>query len=136
MMPIVIFTDLDGTLLDPKTYAWEPAREALELIRARRIPLIFASSKTRAEIEPLRFTLQHGDPFIVENGGAVCLPKGYFPFPVEGATVRGPYQLIELGVPYVRVRSLLKECAQAVDAVIRGFGDMSVDEVAERTGLT
>ncbi|HZS11719.1 MAG TPA: HAD-IIB family hydrolase [Nitrospirales bacterium] len=136
MTPIVIFTDLDGTLLDPHTYAWEPAREALELIRTRGIPLILASSKTRAEIEPLRFTLQHRDPFIVENGGAACLPKGYFPFPLDDATVRGPYQVIEIGLPYARLRSMLKECAQTVGADVRGFGDMSIEEVAECTGLT
>lgn len=45
----LIFTDLDGTLLDHDTYGYGEAREALDYIKRRRIPLILCSSKTRAE---------------------------------------------------------------------------------------
>ncbi len=48
---LVIFTDLDGTLLDRDTYSFEPALPALRLIRQKDIPLVLSSSKTRAEIE-------------------------------------------------------------------------------------
>ena len=34
----IVFTDLDGTLLDGKTYSWESARPALEQLRCRGIP--------------------------------------------------------------------------------------------------
>ena len=56
---MVVFTDLDGTLLDKKTYSFEAAREALTELRARNIPLIVVSSKTRAEIEPIRLELRN-----------------------------------------------------------------------------
>src|SRR5512140_1450875 len=78
---IVVITDLDGTLLDADTYAWEMARPALQQLKSRGIPLVLATSKTRAESEFWRSLLEIGDPFIVENGGAAFIPKDYFPFP-------------------------------------------------------
>ena len=46
---LVIFTDLDGCLLDRETYSFEPAQAALRLIREKKIPLVLVSSKTRVE---------------------------------------------------------------------------------------
>lgn len=64
----VIFTDLDGTLLDHDTYSYEPANSALEKLRETKTPLILASSKTAAEIAPLRHELGFDAfPAIVEN---------------------------------------------------------------------
>ena len=50
----VIFTDLDGTLLDHDTYEWKEAEPALDLCKKLGVPVVFVSSKTRAEIEVLR----------------------------------------------------------------------------------
>jgi len=71
----LIFTDLDGTLLDAETYSWQEAGEALDLCRRHRVPVILASSKTRAEIEILRDRMMLSDPFISENGGGIFLPR-------------------------------------------------------------
>ncbi len=133
---MIVFTDLDGCLLDANTYAFEAAAPALEALRTSRIPLILTSSKTRAEIEALRSQLNHSEPFIAENGGGLFIPKGFFPFPLEGSALRGPYQVVEFGIPYARLRSALKEIEQAVGYEIRGFGDMPPEEVAARTGLS
>lgn len=132
---MIIVTDLDGTLLDAATYSFVPAQEALDAIRTRNIPLILSSSKTRAELERIRFHLDHQGPFIVENGAAVYIPKGLFSFPINGARLRGAYQVVELGLPYGTVRSVLKEVQQEAGVELRGFGDMSAEEIAERTGL-
>jgi mannosyl-3-phosphoglycerate phosphatase len=78
---LVIFTDLDGCLLDRETYSFEPAQAALRLIREKEIPLILVSSKTRVEIEEYRRRLKNGHPIVSENGGAVFIPKDYFSFP-------------------------------------------------------
>ena len=40
----LVFTDLDGTLLD-EDYGWEAARPAVEALRAASIPIILNSSK-------------------------------------------------------------------------------------------
>lgn len=133
---IVVFTDLDGSLLDSATYSFEAAKVALQALQALQIPLVLTSSKTRAEMEPIRFRLGHRDPFIVENGGGVYVPKGQFDFPLAGATLRGAYQVIDLGAPYTKLRAALKEMAQGLSVPVRGFGDMTVEEIAERTGLS
>ena len=44
MLSIVVLTDLDGTLLDPSTYSFEAATEALKVLRERGIPLVLVSS--------------------------------------------------------------------------------------------
>lgn len=134
--PLIVFTDLDGTLLDAVTYSFDAARPALDALRVCRVPLVLVSSKTRVEIEPLRFTLELLHPFIVENGGAVFIPKGYFDGPVPWAQVRGTFQVMELGSPRARLRTALKEIELAVGCRLRGFGDMPAEEIAERTGLS
>jgi mannosyl-3-phosphoglycerate phosphatase len=134
--PFLIFTDLDGTLLDEATYSFEAAEEALALLRMRKVPVILVSSKTRAEMESLRAHLHNTDPFIVENGGGLFIPTGYFESLVEGGQTRDNYHVIELGAPYARLRTALKEVGQAVGYRLRGFGDMSEQEISERTGLT
>ena len=71
MRNYIIFSDLDGTLLDHKTYTFEPASEALSVLKSRKIPLILSSSKTKAEIERIQSKLALKDPFIFENGSGV-----------------------------------------------------------------
>ena len=48
---LLVFTDLDGTLLDHETYSFELALPAIDVLKEKNIPLIFCTSKTRAEIE-------------------------------------------------------------------------------------
>jgi len=136
MTQLVVYTDLDGCLLDSTTYSYEPARPALEALQAQHIPLVLVSSKTRAEIEPLRKRLSHHDPFIVENGAAVFVPRGHFDFPLERARARNSYDVIELGLPYGILRDVLKQIEKNVATTLRGFGDLSVDDVMQVTGLS
>jgi len=131
----VLFTDLDGTLLDARTYSFDKAMPALDAVRERRIPLIFVSSKTRAEIEVYRKRLDNGHPFISENGGGIYLPAGYFPFHVSDDR-RDGYEIISLGSPYGEIRKRFAQMRERLGIAVRGFGDMSAEEVAALTGLT
>lgn len=127
----VIFTDLDGTLLD-ENYSCESAIPILDELKRRGIPVIFCSAKTRAEQEVFRKRLKIEDPFIVEDGSAVYLPEGYFGRTV-GEIVDG-YEVIVLGVKYdVIVKKLdeLRRCYR-----IKSYYFMSDEEVAEVTGLS
>jgi mannosyl-3-phosphoglycerate phosphatase len=133
---LLVFTDLDGTLLDSHTYSYEAALPALRALKQRHIPLVIVSSKTRAELEPIRNQLENEDPFVTENGGAVFVPMGTFKFPLNRATSHGPYQVIEFGTPYAKLRAALTEIARAAGCALKGFGDMSVDEIVLRTGLS
>lgn len=101
---IIVFTDLDGTLLD-ESYSCEAAKPALDRVVRSSIPVVFCSSKTRAEIEVYRRELGIPDPFIVENGGAIVIPENYFTFPYEYTKREGRYTILELGKAYALLRS-------------------------------
>ena len=130
---IVIFTDLDGTLLSAEDYSWKDAEESLELCRKLGIPVVLVSSKTRAEIELIREEMDIKTPFVSENGGAIFLEKDEMP--LEGAKFDGKYYRVELGVPYNILVSALKEIKNKLGWNIKGFSDMSVEEIAYLTGL-
>ena len=49
---VVVFTDLDGTLMDHDSYDVAPAKPALDALAARSIPVVPVTSKTRAEPFP------------------------------------------------------------------------------------
>ncbi len=132
----VLFTDLDGTLLDHQTYSWEAARPALRQLEDRRIPWILVTSKTRAEVNRLRQELDHRHAFIVENGAAACIPRGYFPFAVPAAVAREGYDVLEWGTPYEHLVAGLRRAAEAAGCRVLSFCDMSVEEVTAATGLT
>jgi len=135
MTRYLLFTDLDGSLLDSESYSFELARPALDALRAQQIPVILVSGKTRAEVEPLRHHLDHHDPFIVENGAAIYIPLDLFDFPVERSRRRASYQVIELGIPYALLRDVLKQIEDAVETQLQGFGDLSLEDVMAATGL-
>ena len=75
----VVFTDLDGTLLDHDTYDWQPAASTLEELARLGIPVVLVSSKTLPELEQLRQSLGVEAPVIAENGALIDSPQGYFP---------------------------------------------------------
>jgi mannosyl-3-phosphoglycerate phosphatase len=127
-MPYLIFTDLDGTLLDPDSYSLEPARPALAALEARSIPLVFCTSKSRAEVEPIRALAGNHHPFIVENGAAIFIPPGYFSSGED-------YQVIRLGRPYAEVVGALRRASVASGCRVRGFHEMTAAEVAAVCGL-
>lgn len=131
-MKIIIFTDLDGTLLHPKSYSFEEAKGALEEIRKRAIPLVLVSSKTRAEIEVWRKRLRNVHPFVSENGGGIFVPNGYF----RTAALQGDPFVSILGTPYARIRKEFVRLREDLHAAVKGFGDMTGAEVASLTGLS
>jgi len=133
---ILVFTDLDGTLLDHKTYSFDPARPALRLLREKGIPLIICTSKTRAEIENVRLALDNGDPFIAENGGAIFIPDGYFPDELPEAKRISGYQVIELGTLYPRLLQVFSLIKERLPGKLKGFGDFAAEDVARLTGLS
>ncbi len=132
---LIVFSDLDGTLLDAATYRYEPARPAIDALAEAGIPLIFCTSKTRPETERWRRVLANVHPFIVENGGAVVVPEGTFGPDVRFDRRDGGYGLLEFGRPYAELRRALAEIRQATGLPLRGFGDMSTGEIAERCGF-
>ena len=68
---IVIFTDLDGTLLHNETFKFENIRQYIKNLLSKNISLIPNSSKTKTEILNFCHELEEELPFIVENGAAI-----------------------------------------------------------------
>ncbi|MEP7362566.1 MAG: HAD hydrolase family protein [Acidobacteriota bacterium] len=124
---IVFFTDLDGTLLDHDTYSWEPARLALDTLKSLGHAVVLCTSKAKAEVAELRQSMSIRDPYIVENGGAVIVPPGYFG--------QGLSERIELGTPYLILVEALGRAAIESGVAVRGFAQMTPGEIAQRTGL-
>jgi mannosyl-3-phosphoglycerate phosphatase len=120
----IVFSDLDGTLLDHETYSFDAARPGLDALNAHGIPLILASSKTRAEMQNLAPELGAAG-LIFENGGGVEWPDNIEPS-VSNA-VESP--------DYASIRALLDVLTGGLRAKVNGFGDMSDSEVASMTGL-
>jgi len=134
--PLVIITDLDGTLLDQRTYSYEACLPAIRKIQSLEVPLVLCSSKTRSEMEPLWKELKLKDPFIVENGGAIYFAQDYFPFPIDELKSKGELHALELGDGIDKIRRALTETRQRLHVAIRSFGEMKIDEISQLTGLS
>ena len=132
----VVFTDLDGTLLDYNTYSFLPAHKSLKFLDEQDIPLCMVTSKTRAEVEEFRKLLSNNAPFISENGGGVFVPQGYFPFSFDFDRIDSGYKVIELGMRHAILLKELVEAARATDVFIKPLSLLSKDELIELTDLS
>jgi mannosyl-3-phosphoglycerate phosphatase len=129
---LLVATDLDATLLDHQTYSYDAALPAIEALKTQQCPIIFNSSKTRAEQTVLRAELQIDDPFILENGAAVVIPPGQLDHPTGALDAA-----VEVfGLPYADLVACLARLRQQHGFAFRGFADLTADELAELTGLS
>jgi mannosyl-3-phosphoglycerate phosphatase family protein len=134
---LVVFSDLDGTLLDHDSYSFAPAKPALQLLAQRRVPLILATSKTLPETRALSAALDNPAPVIVENGAAIAIPLAQRDaYPLNGEpSPRDGYLLWHLAADYRRLRDFLQRERGRHGYRVEGFGDMQVADVISLTGL-
>jgi mannosyl-3-phosphoglycerate phosphatase len=142
----VVFTDIDGTLVDINTAEYGKETDKLiRLIKERNIPLILTSAKTRLEQNKIREDLGLSDPFIVENGGAIVIPKGYFP-DYALRDIKYPFRetqetkneardvnheiVVELGKPADYIRAKLSDIRKKYGINFRGVADISVEKLS------
>ncbi len=133
---MIVFTDLDGTLLDHSTYSYTEAEAALRLLREKGIPLILCSSKSRDEIEVYREKLSNPDPFISENGGAIFIPEGYEGLKSEYDRIDNGYLVIEIGNEYKTLADAFERIKRKTGINIKGINEFTVEEIVELTGLS
>lgn len=139
-MPLpVLFTDLDGTLLDFHTYSSARALPAVTRLHARGIPIVLCSSKTRREQFQYRAAFHLPDPFIVENGSAIYLPRGYFSPPSAPAGLPNPaddYKTLVLGTPSAEIRTHLVRIRAETNLNFSTYDDLSLPDICQITGLS
>ena len=131
----LIFTALEGALVDPRTDSFAGAEEALSELDRRKIGFVLLTSRTREQIEPLRRKLGHNHPFVTENGGGIFFPDGYFSLRIPGAVRTARYLSIAQGRPYAEVCEALDDIAEECAVGVAGFHHMSLREIADNTGL-
>lgn len=121
MAPALVFSDLDGTLLDHETYSYEAALPALNALARCAVPLILASSKTAAEIAPLRAEIGFEKcEAVVENGGGLLEPFSRSP----GASRT-----------HARLLSAIDRIPYGLRRKFSGISGWTLEQVSERTGL-
>ncbi len=116
----LIFTDLDGTLLDHNSYDYTPALPALQRLKEHKVPVIPTSSKTHAELKVFLQQLELDGPMVAENGAVIIYPD-------EEPQIAPP--------GYLMMRDYLVDCRANPEYDFIGFGDMSLEDVIEATGL-
>ncbi len=133
-MKTIIFTDLDGTLLD-KSYSINKTKPMLSKLKAFNVDIVFCSSKTRKEIEHYQQQTNIKDPFITENGAVIYVRRNTLKIKQQTKQI-GTYEVIELGTSYKIIKGKIKKIADQTATKIIGFGEMNEQEIAKRTGLT
>jgi mannosyl-3-phosphoglycerate phosphatase family protein len=135
MIPAVVYTDLDGSLLDHHSYSFEPARTMLTHLAVRGIPLIPCTSKTRSELMALRTSLANTHPFIVENGAAVFLPAERFARAPETCVYRDGFWVYEAVPRRAQWQPMLAHLRNVLGNCFTPFSAMTTAEIAACTGL-
>jgi len=131
----LVFTDLDGSLLDHYSYRFDEAEEMLQRLRQRGTPVIPATSKTRSEIQVIREELGSAHPFIVENGAAIFIPVGYFSSQPDGVIEREGYWVREFSPPRDRWLALLVDLEKRFTGEFETFYRAGPEGIARMTGL-
>ncbi|MDU0355151.1 HAD-IIB family hydrolase [Paraglaciecola aquimarina] len=132
----IIFTDLDGTLLDHHSYSFAPVVSILDKLQQEGIPVIPNTSKTFAELVEIRGALKLTTPFIVENGAAIYIPTHFFPQQPIGTIEKSGYWLKEFSPRVEHWVGVLDTLQAAFSEEFEHFSRMSVKRISEVTGLS
>ena len=139
--PRVLFTDLDGSLLDHHSYDWTPAAPWLVQLKQLGIPVVPVTSKTRSELLGLRqsLDLEHV-PFIAENGAVVGLPPSWCHSGLEREVGSDGLVIKTLGVDIGFIRQRLRVWRERLkdNAGVRftAMSEMTLDDLCAFTGLS
>ena len=132
----LIFTDLDGSLLDHDNYSYKAAEKVLSKLKADHIPVIFTTSKTRSETLALRKEMKNQHPFIIENGAAVLVPSDYFPEMPKGCYEKQGYWVFEFSQDRQHWLKLLRGLEKKYSQKFCHFAAMTDTEISKLTGLS
>lgn len=132
----LVFTDLDGTLLDHHSYSYRDAVPQLRRLTRLGVPVVPISSKTRVEVERLRDELSLDGPYVVENGAAVCVPVGYFDTAPDGVVEKAGLWVREWCEPRAHWLALLDKLRDEFPDEFENFAHAGVAGIVSMTGLS
>ncbi len=135
--PLVVYTDLDGTLLDHFTYDWSAAAPMLARLSREGIPVVLVTSKVRGEVAELVQALDNPHPYIVENGAITVVPEGYFgEAQIDPRSPRQPVQVQFHGPTREQLTEQVLQVRERLGLKFRTFGELGFAGIAEHTGLS
>jgi|GEM_PF-8729 len=149
-LPLIIATDLDGTLLGHEDYSFAGAPAIFAQFAQAGIPIIINTSKTYAEVNQWQQTLGSCDPVIVENGGAIVFSTDEYAHYMQPATqaylktyisagllvqAEGVVQLT-LGRDRQSINQVLDHLVQTFDFKFQRMRDWSTAQISQITGLS
>jgi len=136
MCNTLVYSDLDGTLLDHDNYQYLAAVSTLKQLKAANIPVILNTSKTFAELTEILAELSLTSPFVVENGAAIYIPVNTFNTQPEGTCRVDNYWVKSFSSPRQHWLNLLADHGKEYSQYFRSFSTLSDTELAELTGLS
>ncbi|REL31532.1 HAD-IIB family hydrolase [Thalassotalea euphylliae] len=132
----MVFTDLDGTLLDHHNYSFAAAEPTLEKLKAHQIPVIATTSKTVQEVTHLYEAMAINGPFIVENGAAVYIPTSLFTKQPDNCESQPPFWVKTFSSPRSNYIAIAEQLKPEFGQYFTHFAAMSIEEIAKVTGLS
>ena len=115
----MVFSDLDGTLLDHDGYSFEAAKPALVALAERAIPVVPSTSKTLVELEILSVEIGLSGAAIAENGAAIRFADG----------------TIDRAVTRADIFAAISDLPNSISSCMECFCDMSIERLVALTGL-
>lgn len=133
----IVFTDIDGTLIDMYTGKFKGTDRLIKILIKNRVPVVLCSAKTRSEQEYIRANLGLSDPFIIENGGAVVIPDGYFDDQeLNMYTMKDGYHLIEIGGRSSEIKEKLSRIRKEFKIEFKGASDLTLNELSKKLNMS
>lgn len=134
--PILIFSDLDGTLMDHYTYQSTEALPVIKQLNSANVPIILTTSKTIDEVTAIQTKLNISAPLIIENGAAVFLPKSMFKTQPPETKSTSDYWVKSFCLPRQHWLDIIYKSPEKFKNLYLGFSTLSTKELASITGLT
>ncbi len=132
---LLIFTDMDGSLLNHFDYNFDAAKPLLTQLRGQQVPVIPCTSKTAAELFTLREAMQSEAPFITENGAAVFIPVGSLLQQPDDTIEQDGYWVKAFTETREHWLSLLAKIKDKYDGCFNHFHQMTLADIIAATGL-
>lgn len=132
---VLIFTDMDGTLLDHHSYSFEAAKTTIEALKNKDACIIPNTSKTYSELIELRENIGLNGPFIVENGAAIYVPASFMLRDKSHFTLKDGFYVKSFARPRQIFIELLNKLPNEFSGLFKAFHQMTLQEIAAYTDL-